>query len=229
MTTDQASRDYKWDTKPAGDSSPEGGAAPRKPAPDLAGLLQRGNETLLEWLPADRLSRLQIADLGSADGKLAALVLQSYPAATVTLVDSPERAMEQCAQLLAGFEDRSSYLSWHPDDSDWPDRLKGPFDAIISTSAIHHLAHERKRWLVASALEKLAEGGVYADFDLFRHPQAQFSRDTPAEIHNGACATLGETGQFLIDAGFHDVHVRVRSARPAHKGELALIVARKTA
>jgi cyclopropane fatty-acyl-phospholipid synthase-like methyltransferase len=231
MSRDDERRTYKWDTKALSDPSAEGVAPPpeRKPAPDLAGLLERGRAALLAWLPADPGRPLQVADLGSADGKLAALVLQSYPAATVTLVDSQERVMEQCAQLLAGFEDRFSYVSWHPDDGDWPDILKGPFDAIISTAAIHHLAHERKRWLAAAALERLTDGGVYADFDLFRHPQAQFTGDTPAEIHDGACATLGETGQFLIDAGFHDVHVRVRSERSAHKGELALIVGRKTA
>jgi len=231
VARDHESRTYKWDTKVSSDLSAHEGvpAFEPRPAPDLSGLLERGRAALVQWLPADPASRLKVADLGSADGKLAGLVLQSYAAATVTLVDSPERVMAQCAQLLASFEDRFSYVSWHPDDGDWPDSLKGPFDAIISIAAIHHLAHERKRWLIATALERLADGGLYADFDLFRHPLAQFTADTPAEIHNGACATLGETGQFLIDAGFHDVHVRVRTARPAHKGELALIVGRKAA
>ncbi|MER7274530.1 hypothetical protein ABT369_08745 [Dactylosporangium sp. NPDC000244] len=70
-------------------------------------------------------------------------------------------------------------------------------------------------------MEHLAPGGVFADYDLHRDPDARFGED---EVHDRTCSTLAEATSFLHDAGFVGIRVTARSPRPSHKGELALVL-----
>lgn len=180
---------------------------------------------MLEQLPADAETPLRIVDLGAGDGRVAAVVLETYPRAEAVLVDFSSAMMARGVELLHRFEPRYRYLHWDMNAGDWPHELAGPFDAVVSSAAIHHLANERKQWLLSTAVfARLAPDGVFANYDLFRNPDAVFA---DAEVHDRTCSTLDETRQFLMVAGFQDVAVAAQSARPAHQGELALIVGRK--
>jgi cyclopropane fatty-acyl-phospholipid synthase-like methyltransferase len=67
---------------------------------------------------------------------------------------------------LARFGDRFRYHDWDMNVGGWPVELSGPFDAVVSSAAIHHLDHDRKRWLARAVLDHLAPGGVFANYDL---------------------------------------------------------------
>lgn len=125
---------------------------------------------------------------------------------------------------LARFGDRFRYHDWDMNVGGWPVELSGPFDAVVSSAAIHHLDHDRKRWLARAVLDHLAPGGVFANYDLFRDPEATFGAD---EIHDRTCASVDEATGFLHDAGYADIMVTARVPRPARKGEFALIVGRQ--
>jgi cyclopropane fatty-acyl-phospholipid synthase-like methyltransferase len=108
----------------------------------------------------------------------------------------------------------------------WPIDLAGPFDAVVSSAAIHHLANDRKRWLAGAVMDHLAPGGVFANYDLFRDPNASFGAD---EIHDRTCASVDEATGFLQATGYVDIMVTAQLPQPARKGEFALMVGRRAA
>jgi SAM-dependent methyltransferase len=152
------------------------------------------------------------------------LVLDWYLSARAVLVDFSEAMMTKGEHELARFGDRFRYHDWDMNVGGWPVELSGPFDAVVSSAAIHHLDHDRKRWLARAVLDHLAPGGVFANYDLFRDPEATFGAD---EIHDRTCASVDEATGFLHDAGYADIMVTARVPRPARKGEFALIVGRQ--
>jgi hypothetical protein len=160
-------------------------------------------------------------DLGAGDGTVSAHILSRYQHATGELVDFSEPMIEEGQRKLNPFSGRYSYFRWDMNVGVWPAEILGPFDAIVSAAAIHHLDNERKRWLTTQVLPHLVRGGVFANLDAFRDPIATFG---PDEIHGATCATLEETRGFLTDAGFANVEIKAVMPRPERKSLSALVV-----
>jgi tRNA (cmo5U34)-methyltransferase len=84
-------------------------------------------------------------------------VLSRYPDAEVVLVDGAaemiDRAREQLADVQATFvlADLREPLP------------EGPFDAVVSALAIHHLEHEDNRALLRRVADVLRPGGTYVN------------------------------------------------------------------
>ena len=93
----------------------------------------------------------RILDVGTGDGILLATVLEAFPEASGVGVDFSPLMLEQARLRLAKFGPRllhgSGTVEADLQPTTWKDTLAGPFDAIISGFAIHHLPHERKRSL----------------------------------------------------------------------------------
>ena len=103
----------------------------------------------------------RILDLGSGDGILLATLLEAFPEASGVAVDFSPLMLEQARQRLAPFGQRAMLLEADLQMPTWKKSLRGPFDAIVSGFAIHHLAHERKGALYQEIHDLLAEGGVF--------------------------------------------------------------------
>src|SRR4051794_14307221 len=116
-------------------------------------------EMLLEALPA-RVERF--VDLGTGDGRMLALVRSRHPEATAIGLDSSEPMLARAAERFS--DDPLVELRAH--DLGQPLAESGPFDAVVSGLAIHHLEDERKRELFGEIRTLLAPGGVFANLDL---------------------------------------------------------------
>ena len=99
-----------------------------------------GEATLLEFLPAQV---TRILDLGTGDGRLLSLAKQRYPQAQCIGLDFSPVMLERARQRFAG----DALVKILPHDLDHPLPDFGKFEVVISSFAIHHLLHERKRSL----------------------------------------------------------------------------------
>jgi tRNA (cmo5U34)-methyltransferase len=173
---------------------------------------------LLETLPG-RIERF--FDLGTGDGRLAALIRDRYPHASGVAVDASAPMLARAAERFK--TDSAVELVSH--DLAQTLNVGGPFDAVVSGLAIHHLEDERKRSLFEEIHALLKPGGVFANLELvasadprqherFRQEIGRLE-DDPSDRLAGLCEQLA----WLRDAGFRGVDCHFKWL------ELALVVA----
>jgi tRNA (cmo5U34)-methyltransferase len=162
----------------------------------------------------------RILDLGAGTGLLAAFVHQAFPEAHLTLIDGAAQMLDQARDVLGdeGFE----YVV-----ADLTDPLPaGPWDAIVSSLAIHHLHDDEKRALFARVRQALPEGGVFVNAeqvtasspfftDLYarwheEHARAGGSDDdewqaAEARMAFDRCSPVEDQLGWLREAGFDEV------------------------
>jgi tRNA (cmo5U34)-methyltransferase len=127
----------------------------------------------------------RILDLGAGTGLLARAVALAHPQASLTLLDgSPAMLAEARAALGAG----AAYVTGDLADAPPP----GPWDAVVSALAIHHLDDAGKRDLFARVQLELAPGGIFVNADQVSAPTAFFD-DVYAAWHEDRAAELGTT------------------------------------
>jgi tRNA (cmo5U34)-methyltransferase len=182
-----------------------------------------GEATLLEFIPPDT---RRVLDLGTGDGRLLALVKSSLVAAVeATAVDFSPAMLAAAGKRFAG--DSSVTIVTH--NLDHPLPVLGSFDAVVSSFAIHHLVHERKRELYTEIYTLLNAGGVFCNLE-------HVASATP-RLHEEFLNALGLTAetedpsnklldlqiqlQWLREIGFVDVDCLWKWR------ELALMVGRK--
>lgn len=183
-----------------------------------------GEAALLEWIPE---GAARVLDLGSGDGRLLSLVLQARRPVEAVALDFSPAMLER---LRARFAHSGSVsVIAHDMDAPLPATL-GTFDAIVSSFAIHHLPHERKRALYAEIFERLRPGGVFCNLEHVASPTAALHHlflaqlDIRPEDEDPSNKLLDVHQQlaWLREIGFADVdcHWKWR--------ELALLSGRRT-
>jgi tRNA (cmo5U34)-methyltransferase len=122
-----------------------------------------GEAALLEHLPA-AVSR--VLDLGSGDGRLLGLVRLARPGIDAVALDFSATMLER---LRARFE-RDGTVAVVAHDLARALPALGSFDAVVSSFAIHHLPHARKRALYEEVFAALAPGGVFLNLEHVASP-----------------------------------------------------------
>jgi tRNA (cmo5U34)-methyltransferase len=122
-----------------------------------------GEAVLLDVVPKN-VNR--IVDLGSGDGRLLRLLKSERPSARAVAVDFSPVMLSALRKSFAG--DATVTIVEHNLDDLLPDL--GQFDAVVSSFAIHHLAHERKRSLYEEISRLLLPGGVFSNLEHVSSP-----------------------------------------------------------
>ena len=123
-----------------------------------------GEAELLERLPG---RSARVLDLGSGDGRLVALVRLARPEAEAVALDFSETMLGRLRTRFAA-DSLVSVLA-HDLDQPLPESL-GTFDAVVSSFAIHHLPHERKRALYQEVYRLLRPGGAFCNLEHVASP-----------------------------------------------------------
>jgi tRNA (cmo5U34)-methyltransferase len=128
----------------------------------------------------------RVLDLGCGDGRLTALALAVYPKSTALCVDMSPPMLEAAQQRFA--EDTRVTFATHDLDEKLP--FDGPYDAIVTSLAVHHVTDERKVTLYAEIAQLLAPGGVFCNLEIVKSPTQRLhdqwrdemgARDDPAD------------------------------------------------
>jgi SAM-dependent methyltransferase len=180
-----------------------------------------GESTLLEFIPP---GARRILDLGTGDGRLLALVKCALTEVEAVAVDFSPVMLDAVGKRFA--RDASVTIVTH--NLDYPLPALGTFDAVVSSFAIHHLLHERKRALYAEIYGLLNPGGVFCNLEHVASPTSRLHKEflqalglTPeTEDPSNKLLDLETQLQWLREIGFldGDCHWKWR--------ELALLVGR---
>jgi tRNA (cmo5U34)-methyltransferase len=165
-----------------------------------------GEATLLEFVPE---GTRRILDLGTGDGRLLALVRQKHPETEAVAIDFSPAMLEAARSRFAG--DPRVRVVEHNMDSSLPEL--GKFDAVISSFAIHHLVHERKRALYAELFGLLNPGGVFCNLEHVASPSQKLHEEfllrigfrVETEDPSNKLLDFETQLQWLREIGFADV------------------------
>ncbi|PDP86451.1 SAM-dependent methyltransferase [Glycomyces fuscus] len=133
-----------------------------------AEVLAEHTASITAWLPLGRGPR-QIVDLGCGTGAGTFALLDRFPDARVTAVDTSTGHLQRlrakaCAR---GVEERVRAVQADLDDPDWPD-LGSP-DLVWASASMHHMAHPDRA--LRNVRDALAPGGLFAVVELSGFPR----------------------------------------------------------
>ena len=183
---------------------------------------QAGEAMLLEELPPG-VSR--VLDLGCGDGRLLDLVLRARPEAAGVALDFSPHMLDRLRDRFDG----SARVEIVPHNLDHPLPALGSFDAVVSSFAIHHLEHHRKRQLYEEIWRLLIPGAVFCNLEHvasasgYGHARFLEAMGTAPEDEDPSNKLLDVETQlaWLREIGFADVDCYWKWR------ELALLVGRK--
>jgi tRNA (cmo5U34)-methyltransferase len=159
----------------------------------------------------------RVLDLGAGTGLLSAAIADAFPDVEIELLDASQAMLALAQRRLGGFV-HAVYVA------DMSGAVPaGPFDAVVSALAIHHLEHPDKRALMARVHAALRPGGVFVNAEQVDGPtpkltaiyERRWADDcralgaAPHEIdaarermRHDRCADVQTQLQWLRDAGF---------------------------
>ncbi|HWP57600.1 MAG TPA: class I SAM-dependent methyltransferase [Candidatus Acidoferrales bacterium] len=144
-------------------------------------------ETLAETIPYSKNTPIRILDVGAGYGGLTQFLLQCFPNATAVCHDGSEEMAELGEKRMGRFKGRFSYVISDFSKKGWTSALKEPFEAVVSSIAIHNVREpEVIRSIYAEIYPLVKPGGCFLNFD----------RTVPS---------LEELLSWLTAAGFKDV------------------------
>jgi len=144
-------------------------------------------ELIAHTLPYEQDAAINILDLGAGYGALCQFLLACFSNATAVCQDGSEEMVKLGRKRMARLNGRVKFVLCDFSKSGWSWKLKGPFEAVVSSIAIHNVrSHETIRMIYGETFSLVQTGGCFLNFD----------RMTPS---------LKEQLKWMRSVGFKDV------------------------
>jgi ubiquinone/menaquinone biosynthesis C-methylase UbiE len=144
-------------------------------------------KVLADSLPFDRSAKITILDIGAGYGALSQFLLGEFSNAKAVCHDGSAEMLALGRKRLAKLKGRVKFVQCDLSKPGWSKKIKGPFDAVVSSIAIHNVrAHETIRVIYSETFSLVKAGGCFLNLD----------RMTPS---------VNEQLKWLGEAGFENV------------------------
>ncbi|MCW4025188.1 MAG: class I SAM-dependent methyltransferase [Candidatus Bathyarchaeota archaeon] len=124
-----------------------------------------GEAVLLQQIPT---GAKRILDLGTGDGRLLALVKTACPTVEGVALDFSEPMLTEAKKRFAQ-DTKITYFN-HDMSNPLPSGKLGCFDMVVSSLAIHHLTHQRKKQLYQEIFDLLNPKGTFCNLEHVSSP-----------------------------------------------------------
>ena len=124
-----------------------------------------GEKVLLDQIP-QHVKR--VLDLGTGDGRLLAFVKLHTPEAEGVALDFSDLMLENARKRFA--QDKRVAIVKHDFSCPVTKEEFGSFDSVVSSLAIHHLTHPRKKQLYTEIFDLLNPKGVFCNLEHVSSP-----------------------------------------------------------
>ena len=142
---------------------------------------------LAQTIPYDKELPIKILDVGAGYGALTQFLLGHFSNATAVCQDGSEEMAKLGRERMQDLKGRFRYVLCNFSHPGWTRKLTGPFEAVVSSIAIHNVRSPKIIERIYSDIFPLIRsGGCFINFDRERPP-------------------LEDQMKWLRDAGFHDV------------------------
>ena len=138
-------------------------------------------------IPYDKKLTIRILDVGAGYGALTQFLLSHFPNATAICQDGSEEMAKLGQERMKHLKGRFDYVFCDFSKPGWSQKLTGPFEAVVSSIAIHNVRSPKIMERIYKDIFPLVKsGGCFINFDRERPP-------------------LADQMKWLREAGFHDV------------------------
>ncbi|HTN71560.1 MAG TPA: class I SAM-dependent methyltransferase [Methylomirabilota bacterium] len=154
-------------------------------------------QVMARTIPYDKNLSIRILDVGAGYGALTQALLNYFPNATAICQDGSKEMAKLGQERMAKLKGRFDYVLCDFSKPGWSRKLTGPFEAVVSSIAIHNVrSPEIMERIYKDIFPLVKTGGCFINFDRERPP-------------------LEDQMKWLRDAGFQDVQRFWRSENRA--------------
>jgi SAM-dependent methyltransferase len=122
-------------------------------------------------IPYDKSRPIEILDLGAGYGALTKFLLNHFPNATAVCQDGSQEMAKLGRERMKDLAGRFEYVFCDFSRPGWSKLLTGPFEAVVSSIAIHNVrSPDIIRGIYEEAFGLVKPGGCFLNFDRPRPP-----------------------------------------------------------
>ena len=157
---------------------------------------------MAETIPYDKKAPIRILDLGAGYGALTQFLLYHFSNATTVCQDGSEEMAKLGRKRMDDLKGRFTYVLCDFSKQGWSRMLKGPFEAVVSSIAIHNV---RTPNIVRSIYKELfplvKTGGCFVNFDRV-NPPLEHQMEWLREARFGDVKCFWKGGSRALFGGF---------------------------
>jgi SAM-dependent methyltransferase len=132
---------------------------------------QKAFGLLADTIPYDKPQAITILDLGAGYGALTRFLLERFPQARAVCQDGSEEMAKLGRERMKDFNGRFAYVIADFSRHGWSKLVPGPFEAIVSSIAIHNVNSPNIiRGIYQDTYSLVKPGGCFLNFDRHHPP-----------------------------------------------------------